>query len=373
MTDRQPTKPNRYAVYDDAHNFLRYEYHERADAPTQEGDPLCKATLLPDDVAMALGLTGSPQVANALSKLSGAALRKAIPTRTVTTISAIPNGATVVCESNSYRKVATDYHGTATTLQFLKFSSWEQMTYSTYSGNNADTSCTCAYNTLPNVLKSACVDVVLSDVNLTRKCFCLSLAELSGGISYFSSNASRALSAGEYWTRTFYLQSAGHYLYYYVQSNGAPIASASTEVYGVAPAFAVSDSLPVYLDSDGKYYTEQAYTRSLIDMSGADFPLAYAKIATGSYTGTGTYGSSNKNTLTFPFKPKILLFGCLGAAFGVYPWIIGNNLGVCTISGTSHYVNLTWGDNTISWYSTENDSTYQFNRSDRTYQYIVIG
>ena len=51
MLDRVPTKPNRYAVYDENHNFLRYEYHERADEPTQEGDPLNKANLLPDDDA----------------------------------------------------------------------------------------------------------------------------------------------------------------------------------------------------------------------------------------------------------------------------------------------------------------------------------
>ena len=69
MKDRIPTKPNRYAVYDDAHNFIRYEYHERADEPTQVGDALNKANLLPDAVATALGLTGNPQVKDALEKL----------------------------------------------------------------------------------------------------------------------------------------------------------------------------------------------------------------------------------------------------------------------------------------------------------------
>ena len=69
MIDRQPTKPNRYAVYDDNHNFIRYEYHERADEPTQVGDALNKANLLPDDVATALGLTGNPQVKDALEKI----------------------------------------------------------------------------------------------------------------------------------------------------------------------------------------------------------------------------------------------------------------------------------------------------------------
>lgn len=69
MQDRIPTKPNRYAVYDDEHNFVRYEYHERADEPTQTGDALNKDNLLPDDVAAVLSLTGNPQVKDALLAL----------------------------------------------------------------------------------------------------------------------------------------------------------------------------------------------------------------------------------------------------------------------------------------------------------------
>lgn len=56
MQDRAPTKPNRYAVYDDSHNFIRYEYHERADEPTQAGTALNKATLLKDTTATILGI-----------------------------------------------------------------------------------------------------------------------------------------------------------------------------------------------------------------------------------------------------------------------------------------------------------------------------
>ena len=33
---------------------------------------------------------------------------------------------------------------------------------------------------------------------------------------------------------------------------------------------------------------------------------AGVKIATGSYTGDGTYGSDHPNTLTFPFTPKVV-------------------------------------------------------------------
>lgn len=57
MKDRVPAKPNRFAVYDDSHNFLRYEYHERADEPTEPGNPLNKAFFMPDTLATTLGLT----------------------------------------------------------------------------------------------------------------------------------------------------------------------------------------------------------------------------------------------------------------------------------------------------------------------------
>lgn len=60
MLDRVPTKPNRYAVYDDSHTLKCYEYHERADDPTTEGTTLSKANLLPDAVAAAINaLMGS--------------------------------------------------------------------------------------------------------------------------------------------------------------------------------------------------------------------------------------------------------------------------------------------------------------------------
>lgn len=56
MKDRTPTKvldngALRYGVYDEAGNFLRYEYLGLEDEPTQEGTPLNKATLLKDATA----------------------------------------------------------------------------------------------------------------------------------------------------------------------------------------------------------------------------------------------------------------------------------------------------------------------------------
>ena len=64
--DRVPTKPNRYAVYDEEHNFLRYEYHERADEPVQAGNPFNKA--LQDDFLAASGTTAGTASALTLAQ-----------------------------------------------------------------------------------------------------------------------------------------------------------------------------------------------------------------------------------------------------------------------------------------------------------------
>lgn len=64
--DRLPTKPNRYAVYDDNHNFIRYEYHERADEPIVEGSPLNKAKL--DEFLAASGETSGTASALTLAQ-----------------------------------------------------------------------------------------------------------------------------------------------------------------------------------------------------------------------------------------------------------------------------------------------------------------
>lgn len=79
MTDRQPTQllangAIRYGVYGSDGQLLRYEYMKREDAPTTEGTPLNKATLLSDTTAAQIwrGTTkpADPTVNDALLKLT---------------------------------------------------------------------------------------------------------------------------------------------------------------------------------------------------------------------------------------------------------------------------------------------------------------
>lgn len=101
------------------------------------------------------------------------------------------------------------------------------------------------------------------------------------------------------------------------------------------------------------------------------------KIAVGSYTGTGTYDSSNPNSLTFSFEPKILMISDnptsypLGMDhFGM--WFSGIDLFISSGTGSQGYqpiVNIL--GNIISWYASSD--VYQLNVSGREYHYIAIG
>lgn len=90
-----------------------------------------------------------------------------------------------------------------------------------------------------------------------------------------------------------------------------------------------------------------------------------AKIASGSYTGTKKSGSTNRNSLTFPFTPKGVIITS-GANGTLGPWIYGTRYGTTftqAVSNTKLCV-LTWEDNTLTWYSDDSDPSSQLNALD---------
>lgn len=107
-----------------------------------------------------------------------------------------------------------------------------------------------------------------------------------------------------------------------------------------------------------------------------------AKIVTGSYVGTGTYGSSNPCSLTFDDTPKI--WGFLGyretityTLFNstVYAYLWGND--ECINIGPNLFPNtVNYTDKTVNWYTRSGVSSpsaeKQFNKSNVTYCYFAI-
>ena len=120
------------------------------------------------------------------------------------------------------------------------------------------------------------------------------------------------------------------------------------------------------------------------DNAKIDAALAAAgncRIVTGSYTGTGKYGYTNKNSLTLPFSPVLLLISDGKRGFAVIP-MAGEN-GVAYFGTTQATWSVTRDGNTISWYmsygnhsdgSTWSDSADgQMNTSNTTYYYFAFG
>ena len=132
--------------------------------------------------------------------------------------------------------------------------------------------------------------------------------------------------------------------------------------------------------------TLQVYGYQLMDANG-NIPAARLanaggtlKILTGSYTGTGTCGADNPNTIEVGFKPKYVVISTsflnlTDTPFYVSPFIYGLNnatySALKTSKITSSTIQLAWSDTSISWYASE--AVYQLNVSNIIYYYVIIG
>lgn len=99
------------------------------------------------------------------------------------------------------------------------------------------------------------------------------------------------------------------------------------------------------------------------------------KIEVGSYVGTGTYGSSNKNSITFGFVPKVVIFSSPHAPMMNPVYIDGvSTFGAFKAENTNYstVVQVTASGKTLSWYNASG-SLYQGNNSGTTYRYVAIG
>ena len=99
------------------------------------------------------------------------------------------------------------------------------------------------------------------------------------------------------------------------------------------------------------------------------------KIETTTYTGTGTYGSANPTTLTFPKKPT-LLFVLASSGNGFMLMVTDKtpattNAFVYYNGATWGTVNLSWQGSTLRFYSDRYD-TWQGNASGVVYQVVAF-
>lgn len=113
-------------------------------------------------------------------------------------------------------------------------------------------------------------------------------------------------------------------------------------------------------------------------LAGADGGLG--KIETGTYTGTGGYGTSNKKTLTFSAPPKLLVVmpetntsnGQRGGFIALRGISSSRGGGIMDdVSGDWGQLYYTWSGNSVTWYGTGNEGSAQ-NLNGMTYHYFAI-
>ncbi len=123
-------------------------------------------------------------------------------------------------------------------------------------------------------------------------------------------------------------------------------------------AYVVSDQP----DSEGWYYEKQP------DIS-LSSPLSKYQILT--YQGVNVYGSNNPNKLEFDFTPKLLIIS--QHAVNSIAWLVNpSTVNSGLIGNTNQSLQTTWGDKTVSWYSTTSASN-QFNGNNLIYDCIALG
>lgn len=105
---------------------------------------------------------------------------------------------------------------------------------------------------------------------------------------------------------------------------------------------------------------------------------AGTKIATGSYTGTGTGGASSAITLNFDFNPKLVIVKAVTGIPSVHTLIlvagstVSKGIPIDTNLNDRYWCNVSWGENSVSWHCTADGSNYMMNYTSE-YAYVAIG
>ena len=126
-------------------------------------------------------------------------------------------------------------------------------------------------------------------------------------------------------------------------------------------------------DSDRVRRSDFNADNAKLDSALAALAAASPNFVVGTYVGTGTYGSSNPNTLTFSFKPKLAIIFTSEIQYGkllLAPYNTGQKM--LYLIDSNNRVYAQWSGNTLTWSVLENSAEGQLNSSGMTYYYIAF-
>ena len=99
-------------------------------------------------------------------------------------------------------------------------------------------------------------------------------------------------------------------------------------------------------------------------------------LTTGTYNGTGSFGQSSPNTLSFNIAPKMVIVSNNSTGAGtVIPMVTGNvnAVSIVTTGTTTTYpLVVSWNANSVSWYNISGASE-QLNANENSYSWVMIG
>lgn len=418
MKDRIPLYPGRVKMTPVSGQANTYDM-VRADEPTQEGTPLNKATLLKDATAALYGKTDAVPD-DLFQTLSKSVLAQVTAKYTKhTTLEGFPVGKTITLNEDgktvefyvAKHNYESKLNGTGRTLVVRK-ECYGKIEWSSYFNKYASSKIDAWFNgTYLNKLDANVQGAIGTtkfyytpgDGNdtlsvLERAVFALSGTELNGSTGGLLTEGSTLEisdilriadingTAVDQSTRSPSSSMYSSSSVIYIGKNGQATIGATTTAYGARPAFTLPDDFEYtyYTDEAGNVFYNPVFDitdvlGNLIQISATQI-VGGVQIATGSYTGTGTYGASNPNTLTFDFEPKyIAIYAIYGAAYGATPIkteLMKDMYGFFNSNSvfSASYYNSTniitqWGT-TVSFYG---QSVTQPNKSGMLYKYIAIG
>lgn len=342
----------RYAEYNAQGGLVGYRYMLPADEPSEVGTPISKATLLKDMTAALFDFPSSAvpdDVFVFLGKFNehwwrrrneSASIKKTGITSNVLILRGMPSASTTIQYSEN---------ATINESNVLELDNPQSMTISLSTGT--------VYEDLVNI----------------APCY---IKLSNGNIYYLPVGTTGGLDTSKTISRGY----EGNNIYYLNMNASASPASLHCTVH-------VGASEWEYLQStDENAYphsgTSGGYVYEYLDVPFDKLPTT-PRIETGSYVGTGTYGSSNPNNITFPFVPKFFIvymqhnegdqdfpiYFCRSPLIP-YQALTSRYLYGATLNSMS---DVKWENDgkKISWFSTS--AAYQLNQPGTQYFYLAIG
>lgn len=129
--------------------------------------------------------------------------------------------------------------------------------------------------------------------------------------------------------------------------------------------------------SSGNWYASKYQTVTSHGKTEPEYTIEYlgklgdkARVQVVSYVGTGTYGESNPNSLTFDFVPKAIMVRDNDKVNRFLDAIYGMEFAVVDYD-SGRFVSMIWNKKTVSWYS-DSDNYDQMNSTGVEYYAVAI-